>query len=93
MSILVVGGDRLGDISNKLSQLGAEEVKHITGRKCNKCKIGHGTDMVLVLTDYVGHSLCEAVKARAKSREIPIVFSRRSWACIYKKFKFVGLLN
>lgn len=93
MSILVVGGDRLGNIPDKLNQIGAKEIKHITGRKCQNCRMKKSTDVVIVLTDYVGHNLCEAVKANAKAKDIPIIFSRRSWSCIYKKFQFVGLLN
>ncbi|MCK8825981.1 DUF2325 domain-containing protein [Fuchsiella alkaliacetigena] len=93
MSILVVGGDRLGNIPDKLSQIGAESIEHITGRRCKKCRINKGTDVVLVLTDYVNHPLSEEVKCRAKAKGIPVVFSRRSWACIYKKFEFIGLVS
>ncbi|WP_281172341.1 DUF2325 domain-containing protein [Halonatronum saccharophilum] len=85
ISILVVGGDSLGNIPSKLKSLGFDEVLHITGRKSKRCKIAKNIDMVLVLTDYVSHNLCEDVKLKAKSEGVKCLFCRRSWACIYKK--------
>ncbi|GAB6138848.1 DUF2325 domain-containing protein [Halanaerobaculum tunisiense] len=93
MSVLIVGGDRLGKIPERLSQCGFNCIKHISGRKCQNCRVAQEMDMVLVLTDYIGHNLCEKVKAKAKAREIPVLFSRRSWARIYKKLDFCGFLN
>lgn len=93
MSVLIVGGDGLGKIPEQLSQCGFDCIKHITGRKCQNCKINQKPDMILVLTDYVGHNLCKTVKSKAKEREIPILFSKRSWACIYKKLDFYGLVS
>ncbi|GAB6100204.1 DUF2325 domain-containing protein [Halanaerocella petrolearia] len=93
MSVLIVGGDRLGKIPERLSNCGFSCIKHISGRKCQNCRVDRETDMVLVLTDYVGHNLCEKVKSKAKAREIPVLFSRRSWSSIYKKLNFCGFLN
>lgn len=92
MSVVIVGGDKLGNIPNNLSQLGFNCKEHITGRKCHNCNLVQNIDVVLVLTDYVGHNLCDAVKNKAKSRGIKTIFCRRSWSDIYKKLKFCGLV-
>jgi hypothetical protein len=93
MSVLVVGGDRLGNIPQNLSNLGFDCVKHISGRKCKNCQIVNQADLVLVLTDYIGHNLCEDIKSKAKSSQVKTLFCRRSWSCIYKKMQFCGLIN
>ncbi|SJZ71175.1 DUF2325 domain-containing protein [Selenihalanaerobacter shriftii] len=93
MSITIIGGDKLGKIPNRLKQLGFDCVSHITGRKCKACHLTKETDMVLVLTDYVSHNLCNQVKAQAKDKDLSILFCRRSWARIYKKLNFCGFLN
>ncbi|MCK8826677.1 DUF2325 domain-containing protein [Natroniella acetigena] len=93
MSVLIIGGDNLGKIPAKLTKLGAELIRHTTGRKCKNCVIPSDTDMILVLTDYVNHNLCEMAKCNAKKCQIPILFSRRSWSCIYKKLEFTNLIQ
>ncbi|KXS45981.1 MULTISPECIES: DUF2325 domain-containing protein [unclassified Candidatus Frackibacter] len=95
MSILVVGGDRLGKIPNKLDSVGFDKIMHISGRKKSQVnwKLPLQTDLVLVLTDYVSHNLSDAMKAKAKSKDIPILFSRRAWSSIYKTLDFTGFLK
>lgn len=93
MSVVIVGGDRLGNIPENLSSVGYQCSKHITGRKCKNCKISCDVDVVLVLTDYVGHKLCESVKEQAKAKGVKAIFCRRSWASIYKNLQMCGLLN
>jgi len=85
-SILVVGGDRLGGIVDFLQQQGYQEIHHVTGRKNSQTgvKIPSGTQMILVLTDYVNHNLAKTVKNQAKERELPIVFCKRSCVAIAK---------
>jgi len=86
MSILLVGGDFLGGIVESLFEKGATEVNHWDGRspKTVGREIPTGTDLVVVLTDYVNHSLCRLVKAKCKKTGCPIVYSRRSWSDLEK---------
>jgi len=93
MSIVIVGGDRLGNIPDRLSKLGFKEIEHVTGRNSYKFQLSTDADMVLVMTDFISHNLCENVKCKAKSCDIPVVFCRRSWSCIYKKLDICGFLN
>lgn len=86
MSILLIGGDRLGSITNKLIESGFENVEHISGRKNRdkKIKISEKMDLVLVLVDYVGHKLAEVAKQESKRSDVKIAFSKRSWVHMEK---------
>jgi len=85
-AILVIGGDRLGNIVDLLQQQGFEEIHHVTGRKSSQTgvKIPSGVKMILVLTDFVNHNLAKTVKNQAKERSLPILFCKRSCSAISK---------
>lgn len=89
MSILVVGGDRLGNIKDKLNQKGFDEIGHVTGRKKGdrKIKIPQNTDLVLILTDFIGHNMAEIIKEESRKNNVSVIFSRRSWACMHKNIE------
>ncbi|CAJ1001703.1 MULTISPECIES: DUF2325 domain-containing protein [Bacillales] len=91
-SILVIGGDRLGNIVDFLQNQGFTEIHHVTGRKSSQTgvKIPTGVHMILVLTDFVNHNLAKTVKNQAKDRELPIVFCKRSCAAIAKALLHVA---
>lgn len=84
--ILVIGGDRLGNIVDLLQEQGFREVHHITGRKSSQIsvKIPNSVRLILVLTDFVNHNLAKTVKSQAKDRDVPILFCKRSCAAISK---------
>ncbi len=81
MSILVVGGDKLGSITQKLSETGFSEIQHISGRKYGdrKTKIPFNADIVLVLTDFIEHALMRNIKKESKKSGVKLIFSKRSW--------------
>ncbi|NGQ97229.1 DUF2325 domain-containing protein [Brevibacillus sp. SYP-B805] len=85
-SILVVGGDRLGNIVDLLQNQGFQEVHHVSGRKSSQTgiKIPSGVDVILVLTDFINHNLAKTIKQQAKDRCLPILFCKRSCAAIAK---------
>ncbi|BBW98848.1 MULTISPECIES: DUF2325 domain-containing protein [Geobacillus] len=84
-SLLVVGADHLGNISDKLADSGFREIIHISGRKVNMVRqdIPEHVDAILVMIDYVNHNLAKKVKEKAKSKDKPIYFARRSWSSIH----------
>lgn len=84
MSILVVGGDNLGNIMQKLLDNGFSDIQHISGRKPGdkKFKIPYETDLVLVLVDFINHALMNAIKKESKKYGVQITFSKRSWVHI-----------
>lgn len=85
-SVLVIGGDKLGNITDLLQHRGFETIHHVTGRKAsqNKVSIPSSTKAVLVFTDFVNHNLSRYVKNEAKSKNVPIFFCKRSYTAIEK---------
>ena len=85
-SVLVIGGDRLGNIADLLVDCGYQEINHVTGRKAsqNKVSIPSNTKTVLVFIDFVNHNLSRYVKNEAKSKNVPIIFCKRSYTAIEK---------
>ena len=88
MSILVIGGDRLGNIKKNLLNLGFREIYHIDGRKKShvNIEIPSKIDIVLILTDYVGHNFAKQIKNRTKNIQVKALFAKRSWAHIHREF-------
>ncbi|MEW5763040.1 MAG: DUF2325 domain-containing protein [Bacillota bacterium] len=84
MSVLVIGGDRLGRIPDRLRNAGFAEVEHVTGRKKRDVlfRIAAHHDVVVVLTDFVNHGLARRIKEQAKDEGKHVVFARRSWSDI-----------
>jgi len=88
MSVFIVGGDRLGKIPHNLCQLGFEQIYHFKGRKmiaAEKLNIPQEVGLVIVLTDYVSHLIATMIKKRAREKNIPVVFAKRSWPQIFSK--------
>lgn len=84
MSVLIIGGDRLGKIPENLKRIGYSKIKHISGRKCNcnSLRIVNKYDTVIVLTDYINHNLMHNLKNSIKNGEIQIIYCKRSWCHI-----------
>ncbi|WP_147532855.1 DUF2325 domain-containing protein [Bacillus marasmi] len=84
-SLLIIGGDHLGKITQKLESEGFKEVIHINGRKTQMVRkdIPSHVNLILVLTDFINHNLSTAIKRKAQEKGIPIRFSKRSWSSIY----------
>lgn len=96
MSIVVIGADYLGIIEKNLYSLGVTELTHIDGRKVqnqNKINIPKKTDFVLVLTDYINHNTAKMIKEAAKTKDIPLVFSKRSWGSVEEKILSAGVIH
>ncbi|OPY62331.1 MAG: hypothetical protein A4E56_01422 [Pelotomaculum sp. PtaU1.Bin065] len=92
MSILVIGADHLGDIAVNLKNLGCHSLTHLKGRKNinkRKLKIPEGTDLVLVMTDYVDHNIARCIRSTAKNLSVPVIFSKRSWTYLSQKLNMV----
>lgn len=89
MSVLIIGGDHLGNIPSLLKTKGATEIKHVTGRnkRHSALAISSQIDVVLVLIDYVNHDLAQRIKEQAKERGVKVLFSRRAWSDIAKRFE------
>ncbi len=96
MSIVIIGADYLGGIEKNLYSVGVTELVHINGRKVanqNKICIPKKTDFVLVLTDYVNHNTAKIVKEIAKAKDVPLVYSKRSWGAVEEKLISLGIIH
>lgn len=88
MSIVIVGADHLGSITDNLRRCGVHEICHVTGRNASDRKYGEispSVNMILVLTDFVNHNTANNYKRLAKSRGIRVIFAKRSWSSIEKR--------
>lgn len=86
-SLLVVGGDKIDKLAEKLEDHGFDEVIHVSGRKAKmvKTSIPPKVELILILTDYINHNLSSVIKRKANEQSIPICFAKRSWSSIYKE--------
>jgi len=84
MTVLIVGGDYLGKIPERLKELGFSQIQHLSGRKVNhiEAELPHSVDVVLVLVDYINHPLACKIKREAQRRGVKALFARRSWSHI-----------
>lgn len=78
MSVLIVGGDRVGTYREQLATLGFDSVAHWSGRTGSDChrKIPENTRLVVVLINYVNHGLARKVRRLANETAVDVVFSR-----------------
>ncbi|MGC9796595.1 DUF2325 domain-containing protein [Fervidobacterium riparium] len=85
MSALIIGGDYLGKIEEKLKSFGFERIKHCPGRWCSRSGKIHlsNFDIVIVLVDFIDHNTVEIVKRKAKAANVKVVFSKRCWSCLH----------
>ncbi len=94
MSVLVIGGDKIGAIKSILLNLGVSSVTHWdTRKKTGACKkdIPLNTDCVLMLTDFLNHNVMYKFKNEAKKKNIPYICSKRSSSSVFCEFcKFMG---
>lgn len=90
MSLFIAGGDGLGKIKNEMKKLGFNDIIHFPGRRKSEHRnfqLPSEVDMVLVLTDYINHSLMQKIKDEARSKDVKLLFAKRSWSSIHKKLE------
>jgi hypothetical protein len=80
MAALVVGGDNIESLRQELLAQGIQRVTHWSGRKhVEKYNlIPRNIELVVVLVNYVNHSLSSRVKKEAKRLRLPVIYSRNS---------------
>ena len=97
MSILIIGGDKITQISNTLQSLGVSKIKHWDARKKSSvCKkiIPIDTQCVIMLTSFLNHNAMKHFKTESKKRDIPLVCSKSSASCVYQEYiKIMGIEN
>ncbi len=82
VSALVVGADRLGNIPDLLRDHNIAIRHHISGRDPSHQKktpqLPSGTQLVILLTDFLGHNVMKTFRAAAQRAGIQVMACRRS---------------
>lgn len=77
MNAVVVGADRLGKLPDILKAHNIKINKHITGRdpahQKKALSLPSGTDILVLLTDFLGHNVMRSFRNVAEKQNIPIV--------------------
>lgn len=88
VSAVVVGADRLGNIPDLLKGHNIAIKHHISGRdpahQKKTLQLPSGTDLLILLTDFLGHNVMKTFRAAAQKSGVQVLVSRRS-VCNLKK--------
>jgi hypothetical protein len=80
MAALIVGGDNIEAIKDELQAQGIHKITHWNGRKHGDKNnvIPGNTELIVVLVNYVNHSLSCKVKKEARRLNLPVIYSKNS---------------
>lgn len=71
MSVLIIGGDQISQISSMLESLGAKTINHWDARKKSsapKKKVPQDTDCIVMITSFLNHNTMLKYKSEAKKK-------------------------
>ncbi len=80
MSALIVGGDHVESLKRQVIEQGHHNVEHWSGRKkgfLNR-SVSSNTRLIIMVCDYVNHSLANSLKNQAQRKGIPLIYCRHS---------------
>lgn len=80
--VVVVGGDSVEAIKQRLGTEGAQTIEHWSGRRSRDLQrfLPKDTEAVVIVLDRISHALARKVRAEAGRRGIPISFMGRKWS-------------
>jgi len=82
LSAVVVGADRLGNIPDLLRRHNISILQHVSGRdpahQKKSMQLPSGTQLVILLTDFLGHNVMKTFRCAAGQRGVPVLACRRS---------------
>ena len=93
MTALIVGGDYIKTLKRELLAHGLTDVEHWDGRqsRITKRTIPGSARLVVILYDYVSHSVSNALKQQANKSGVPLVFCRNSTHELRRKLESMEL--
>lgn len=93
MTALIVGGDYVEPLRREIRARGHARVEHWDGRKAGFAKkaIPGGTRLIVILIDYISHSLLIALKRQADRNNVPLLYCRRSTNDLRRKLGDIGV--
>lgn len=76
-SVLIVGGDQIDGIRQVLSNHGIDHINHWSGRKVGDSHriIPHDTKIIVLITNWISHSITHKVKRSAIKRGIKVIYT------------------
>lgn len=88
MSVLIIGGDKIAPLAERLKTLGAQHTEHWDSRRNSTShkQIPANTDCIIMLTDFLKHNSMSHFKKEAKKMKIPFICTRRGCGCIEQEF-------
>ncbi|VCU71434.1 hypothetical protein PIGHUM_03518 [Pigmentiphaga humi] len=95
VSAVVVGADRLGNIPDLLKGHNIAITHHISGRdpahQKKTLQLPSGTELLILLTDFLGHNVMKAFRQAAQRSGIQVVACRRSVCSMQQALENCGL--
>ncbi|PKO47916.1 MAG: hypothetical protein CVU29_00610 [Betaproteobacteria bacterium HGW-Betaproteobacteria-22] len=76
-SALIVGGDQIDGIKQVLTSFGVNTINHWSGRKVGDSNrvIPHDTKIIVLITNWISHSITHKVKRNATKRGIKVIYT------------------
>jgi len=88
-SALIVGGDQIDGIKQVLVNYGIDHINHWSGRKVgdgNKV-IPHDTKFIVLITNWISHSITHKVKKNALKRGIKVIYTPNGSAALRNRLQ------
>lgn len=95
MTALIIGGDYVETLRRELRAHGLTHIEHWDGRRARSSKrtIPGDAELIVILYDYVSHSVSNALKLQANRNDVPLVFCRNSMHELRSKLGNMGLVE
>lgn len=91
MNAMLVGADRLGNIPERLAELGIKITRHVSGRNSNHQRrlpaLPKDIDLLILFTDFLGHNVMKSFRTQAQSDGVRVVACRRSASCLAEEIQ------
>lgn len=94
-SALIVGGDQIDGIKQVLVNYGIDHISHWSGRKVgdgNKV-IPHDTKFIVLITNWISHSITHKVKKNALKRGIKVIYTPNGSAALRNRLQNIESNN
>jgi hypothetical protein len=93
MTALIVGGDYIDSIRKAITARGVKRIEHWNGRKPGDLRktLPKGTDLIVILYDYLSHGMLKKVNTDAADFGIPVIHCRRSLGQLCSKLDEMDL--
>lgn len=88
-SVLIVGGDQIDGIKQVLDKHGMDHINHWSGRKAGDSNkvIPHDTKIIVLITNWISHSITHKVKRNAIKRGIQVIYTPNGSNALHKRLQ------